>query len=156
FNPWGPVWVADNGGGVSTLYNGAGQIVPLVVAIPGPGADPGSPTGIVFNGAALLPPSPPGSPPTSFVVTKGSRGPRGASVFIFATEQGTIAGWTPAVDLTHAVTAVDNSANDTIYKGLALSAGGNGNLLYATDFHNRKIDVFNESFQPVQVSGGFS
>jgi uncharacterized protein (TIGR03118 family) len=36
-----------------------------------------------------------------------------------------------------------------------LGAGGAGALLYATDFHNRRIDVFNGAFQPVQVSGGF-
>ena len=38
---------------------------------------------------------------------------------------------------------------------MALSAGGSGPLLYATDFHNRRIDVFDATFQPVTVSGGF-
>src|SRR6266446_10896462 len=40
-NPWGisfgptsPFWVSDNGTGVSTLYTGAGQPIPLVVTIP--------------------------------------------------------------------------------------------------------------------------
>jgi uncharacterized protein (TIGR03118 family) len=40
------------------------------------------------------------------------------------------------------------------YKGLALSAGGNGQLLYATDFHNGKIDVWNSSFAPVTLPAG--
>src|ERR1700730_14649945 len=40
-NPWGisaaptsPMWVSDNNAGVTTLYNGAGAKVPLVVTIP--------------------------------------------------------------------------------------------------------------------------
>jgi uncharacterized protein (TIGR03118 family) len=149
FNPYGPVWVADNGASVSTLYDGAGHIVPLVVAIPGPpnSEEAGAPTGIVFNGASFL-------VPTNFVVTNGTIS--GPSIFMFATEQGTIVGWSPNVDRTHAFNAVDNSASGAIYKGLALSAGGNGSLLYATDFHNRRVDVFDATFHPVQVSGGFT
>src|ERR1700682_4490332 len=58
-NPWGissgpptPMWVADNNAGVTTLYNGAGTILPLVVKIPqANGADGGTPTGTVFNGS---------------------------------------------------------------------------------------------------------
>jgi len=55
-NPWGlarsatsPWWVADNGTGVSTLYNGAGQKLALVVTVPPPvgGVSPSAPTGIV-------------------------------------------------------------------------------------------------------------
>src|SRR5437870_2441000 len=60
-NPWGlasgpttPFWAADNGTGLSTLYNGnTGQPQPLVVTIPPPaGSPPGThstPTGVVFN-----------------------------------------------------------------------------------------------------------
>lgn len=144
FNPTGAVWVANNHSGTSTLYDGDGNIVPLVVQIPGPvtSADPGAPTGIVFNAS------------TNFKVTKGDVSE--ASPFIFATEQGTIAAWSPKVDLTHAITVVDNSKQNAIYKGLALSAGGNGNLLYATDFHNNKIDVFDSAFKPTTVLGKFS
>src|SRR5215470_19518601 len=50
-NPFGPAWVADNGTGVATVYDGlgnpalvpdgTGKLVPLVVQIPG-----GAPTGI--------------------------------------------------------------------------------------------------------------
>ncbi|MDB6060883.1 MAG: hypothetical protein JWM78_986 [Verrucomicrobiaceae bacterium] len=143
FNPTGPVWISNNHSGTSTLYDGDGNIVPLVVKIPGPitTADPGAPTGIIFSGG------------TNFVVTVGSAS--GPSRFIFATEQGTIAGWAPNVDLTHAITIVDNSKHNAIYKGLTLSAGGNGSLLYATDFHNNKIDVFDGNFKPVAVTGKF-
>jgi uncharacterized protein (TIGR03118 family) len=143
FNPFGPVWVSDNGTGVSTLYDGNGvpqplSPQPLVVQIPSPaGSDgPGNPTGIVFNASS------------GFVVSQG--GASGASRFIFATEDGVIAGWAPNVDPTHAIRVVDNSATSgAVYKGLALSAGGKGSLLYAADFHNSRIDVFDSTFKPV-------
>jgi uncharacterized protein (TIGR03118 family) len=141
FNPFGFVWVADADGMVSTLYDGDGNINPLVVQIPTPAAGTGgNPTGIVYNGS------------NGFVVSNGTTS--GASRFLFATEQGVIAGWAPAVDGTHALRAVDNSAGGASYKGLALSAGGNGQLLYATDFHNARVDVFNSSFQPVALPAG--
>lgn len=136
FNPFGPVWVADNGMGVSTLYDGNGKLQPLVVQIPPPAnvSGKGTPTGIVFNGS------------TGFVVSVGSTS--GPSRFIFATEDGVIAGWAPNVDTTHAIRVIDNSkSTGAVYKGLALSAGGNGSLLYAADFHNNKIDVFDSSFK---------
>jgi len=150
FNPFGPVWISDNGTGLSTLYDGAGNIVPLVVTIPLPSGSEdttAAPTGIVYNGSSLI-------RPTDFVVTGG--GKSGNALFMFATEQGTIAGWAPAVDFTNAFTVVDSSPSGAIYKGLAIGAGGNGSLLYATDFHNRKVDVFDATFEPVTVSGGFN
>jgi uncharacterized protein (TIGR03118 family) len=153
FNPFGPVWVADNGTGVSTLYNGTGNLIPLVVQIPSPtnSTGGGNPTGIVFNGSG------------GFVVSSGTFS--GPSHFIFATEDGVIAGWSPNVpnvNSTQAIPIVDNSdtpkSSGAVYKGLALSAGGNGSLLYATDFHNNKIDVFDSSFKPVTTlpAGAFT
>jgi uncharacterized protein (TIGR03118 family) len=141
FNPYGFVWVADAGTGVSTLYDGDGKPQSLVVKIP-PSASGGTanPTGIVYYGG-------PG-----FVVTNGTAS--GPSRFLFATESGVIAGWAPNVDLTNAIRMVDNSgATGAIYKGLALSASGQGPLLYATDFHNGRIDVFDSAFKPVTLPG---
>jgi uncharacterized protein (TIGR03118 family) len=141
FNPFGFVWIADNGSGVSTLYDGAGVPQSLIVTIPAAaGADGGNPTGIVFNGS-------PG-----FVVTEGGRS--GPAAFIFATEDGVIAGWNPVVNRTRAVLVADNSASGALYKGLALSAGGSGSLLYATDFHNNKIDVWGSNFLPAALPAG--
>jgi uncharacterized protein (TIGR03118 family) len=142
FNPFGFVWVANNHTQTSTLYDGSGNVQTLVVAIPTPSADSGgSPTGIVFNGSS------------GFVVTKGAVS--GPSRFLFATEDGVIAGWAPNVDGTHAIVAVNNStATGAIYKGLALSAGGSGQLLYATDFHNGKVDVFTSTFAPATLPTG--
>ena len=143
FNPFGFVWVADNGTGVSTLYDGSGKPQSLVVQIPAPAgaSGKGNPTGIVFSGS------------TEFVVTQGSLS--GPSRFVFATEDGVIAGWAPNVNLTQAVRVVDGSkTTHAVYKGLALSAGGNGSMLYAADFHNGRIDVFDAAFKPVTLAPG--
>ncbi len=144
FNPNAFAWVADNHTGVATLYDGSGNSPSLVVTVPpAPGdAGPGSPTGIVFNGSP------------DFVVTKNTTS--GPGLFIFASESGTIAAWAPNVDLTHAILMVDNSASKAIYKGLALAANGAGHFLYATDFHNGKIDVFDKDFNPATLPGSFA
>jgi uncharacterized protein (TIGR03118 family) len=147
-NAWGlvasatsPWWVANNETATSTLYNGAGTPQSLVVSVPG------APTGIVFNGGA------------SFVVMSG--GASGPARFIFASEDGTISGWNPAVPPTvpppskQAIVAVDNSAAGAIYKGLAIATTTAGSLLYAADFHNGRVDVFDGAWAPVTTAGGF-
>jgi uncharacterized protein (TIGR03118 family) len=141
FNPNGFVWVADADGHVSTLYDGNGVVQPLVVAIPSPTMSTGGePTGIVFNSSE------------GFVVAKGALS--GPSRFLFATEQGVIAGWAPNVDLTHAIRAVNRSASGANYKGLALSGDGLTQLLYAADFFHARIDVFDSSFHAVALPPG--
>lgn len=143
FNPFGLVWVSDNGTGLSTLYDGNGVPNSLVVSIPSP-SNPmggGKPTGIIFNGS------------TQFLRTQ--EGVTGQAIFIFATEDGLIAGWFPAIDFTHAITVADNSRSEAIYKGLAFAGDGTRLLLYATDFHNGKIDVFDNTFTQVTLPGAF-
>ncbi len=141
FNPFGPVWVSDNGTGVSMLYDGNGNIVPLVVDIPTPTSNSGGAvTGTVFNAS------------TGFTVSKGAL--TGPALFLFDSEDGVISGWAPNVDSNHAIKAVDSSARNAIYKGIALSADGTGGRLYATDFHNNRIDVFDSSFHPVMLAPG--
>ncbi|MGZ8291686.1 MAG: TIGR03118 family protein [Telluria sp.] len=141
FNPFGFVWVSAEGTGRSTLYDGDGHPQSLVVTIPPPAgsASPGAPAGIVFYGGG------------GFVVSNGSSS--GPSRFIFAGEDGVISGWAPNVDFTNAIRVVDNSASGAIYKGLALGAGGSGALLYATDFRNARVDVFDATFQPASLPG---
>jgi uncharacterized protein (TIGR03118 family) len=139
FNPFGVAWVADNGTGVSTLYDGDGNPQSLVVQIPGAHDKKGNPTGTVFYGGP------------DFVVSKGSAS--GPSRFLFVNEDGGISGWSPTVDRTHAIRVIDNSDKDAIYKGVAISANGKTSLLYATDFHNGKIDVYDSAFKPVYLPG---
>jgi uncharacterized protein (TIGR03118 family) len=144
-NPWGiafsstsPFWISDNHAGVSTLYNTVGTPSPLIVTIPPPpgGSPPAAPTGIVFNGTA------------GFTVASNA-----SARFIFSTEDGTIVGWNAGAN---GVIKVDNSTNGTIYKGLAIAKNGTNMLLYATDFHNGKVDVFDSNYNPVTLAGNFT
>jgi len=141
FNPQGFVWVANAGTSTSTLYDGSGVPQSLVVAIPDGAAGEAEPTGIVFNASP------------SFQVTQN--GLTGASAFIFAGEAGTISGWSPTVNLNNAVLVVDRSAAGAIYKGLAHATQGGADFLYATDFHNGAVDVFDANFAPVTTPGAF-
>jgi uncharacterized protein (TIGR03118 family) len=157
-NPWGtsvgpntPIWASDNHAGVTTLYDGAGNPQPRVVAIPAPpsaGAGAvGAPTGQAFNTLD--------NTSANFVISKN--GVSGPAFFLFATEDGTIAGWNPNVDPTHAVIAVDHSTEADAagdvganYKGLALVTTPSGSkFIYATSFRFDRVDVFDSQFNLV-------
>jgi uncharacterized protein (TIGR03118 family) len=152
-NPWGLSLgadglfrVSDNGTGLSTVYDAHGDPHPTTVEIPlppGDTADPhASPTGNVRNTTA------------DFVISEHGRSAP-ASV-IFATEDGTLVAWNPEVDRHHAVIAADNSAGGAVYKALTLGSNSQGNFLYATNFHNGTVDVFDGSFHQVQLAGSFT
>jgi len=160
-NAWGlshgpttPWWVSDNGTGVATLYTGAGATAPpgppLVVTVPPPGGSASgttaSPTGNVFNGT------------NSFAVANAATGKSDPALFIFATEDGTISGWNPAVNAQQAFLKVDNSAAGAgaVYKGLALGRVGSSDFLYAANFRAGAIDVFDGTFAPVHWTGAFT
>ena len=133
-NAWGlassgssPWWVADNGTNKSTLYNGnTGLKAGLVVSVPG------HPTGVVFNSGS------------GFAVPGHNK-----SSFIFATEDGTIVGWSGGT----AVSEFPNVPAGGVYKGLAFAHTATADFIYATNFHEGTVDVFNSSFMP--VTGGF-
>jgi uncharacterized protein (TIGR03118 family) len=155
-NPWGivagpgtPFWIADNSTGVSTLYTGTGAPFPGApgsVTIPAPaGSAPdaaGAPTGTVFNGSS------------SFIVRQD--GASGPSLFLFATEDGTIAGWSPVANPASAIIAADNSAEGAVYKGLTIAMDGPQARLFAANFRENVIDAFDTSFQRVNKPGSFS
>jgi uncharacterized protein (TIGR03118 family) len=142
FNPNGFVWVANAGTSTSTLYDGNGVPQTLVVAIPAGAAGTANPTGIVYNGSA------------GFVVS--AAGVSAASPFIFVGEAGTLSGWSPTVQRNASITVYDGAPSGTVYKGLALASSGGANFLYATDFHNRRVDVFDSTFAKITVAGGFT
>jgi len=142
-SPAGPWRVSDNGTGLATSYKGNGMGVPPVVTIPLPAGGPGgAPTGNVFN------------PASGFAVSQG--GASGPSQFLFATEDGTIAGWNPAVDPTHALIAVDRSRVrqgrflGAVYKGLTLGQDGPASFLFATDFRFGAVEQFDAQFHLVR------
>jgi uncharacterized protein (TIGR03118 family) len=141
FNPMGFVWISDNGTQRATLYDGNGVPQSLVVTIPAGTSGPSNPTGVVFNGT------------TDFVVSQA--GKSGVGVFIFAGEAGTLTAWSPAVNATQAVTMFDDGSGGAVYKGLALASNNGANFLFAADFHNNKIDVFDRSFTKVTIAGAF-
>lgn len=144
-NPWGVsipagnffAWVANNHTETSTLYDGNGKpqphAAPLVVNFAASAAGTTfDPTGIVFN-----------SNNADFVVT--SAGKSGSASFIFDGEGGMIAGWSFGVDATHAITMYTDTGG-AVYKGLAIAQNAGKSFLYATDFHNNKVDVFDAAF----------
>ena len=153
-NPWGlvqassPFWLSDNNAGVSTLYDGNGKIVDVakkqqfVVTIPPPtnSTATAAPSGLVAN-----------TTPADFT----------GDIFIFSTEDGTIAGWQPADNL-EAVRHVDNSAIPTaasgaVYKGLAIATLNGHQFLYATNFRSGNVDVFDAAYKPVSsLTGTFT
>lgn len=144
FGPNGPFWISDNGSGAISINDGSGKPVSvagqtsITVAPPAGQTSAAAPTGQVFNSAG-----------SGFNVS--SNGKTGSSVFLVATEDGTISGWSPSVDPSHTVLAVDNSqgGNGAVYKGLAIGTNGGNTMLYAANFRNGTVDVFNSSFQKV-------
>jgi uncharacterized protein (TIGR03118 family) len=153
-NPWGvsrtsssPWWISDNGTGLSTLYNGAGAINPLVVTIPK--ADPnsktfptGTPTGTIANGS-----------PTDFLLAAGA-----PAAFLFSTIDGTISGWNPTVGVasggappsTHAVVVV-KTTDGSSYTGLTSATVNGKRYLYAANFNKGTVDVYDNAFNKVTL-----
>jgi len=154
-NPWGlsrssgsPWWISDNATGFSTLYNGAGAKQSLIVTVPP--ADPnnkktptGTPTGTIAN-----------SSPTDFLLAPGK-----PAAFLFATIDGTIAGWNPTVAVaqgaappsTQAVTVV-KTTDGSSYTGLTSAFIDGKRYLYAANFTKGRVDVFDNAFQAVNLS----
>lgn len=153
-NPWGlsrasgsPWWVSDNGTGLSTLYNGAGAINPLVVTIPR--ANPnnktfptGTPTGTIAN-----------SSPTDFLLAPGA-----PAAFLFSTIDGTISAWNPTVGAApgsappskNAVIEV-KTTDGSSYTGLTSAIINGKRYLYAANFNKGTVDVYDNAFHKVTV-----
>jgi uncharacterized protein (TIGR03118 family) len=172
-NAWGltrspsgsPWWIANNNSGTSTLEDGSGNPINIFVeanastsnfvVVPPPGfAAPGTqstPTGIVFNGS-----------PTDFLLNKGKPAGKPA-IFLFATEDGTISGWNPAVNLLpggnppspNAVLEVDNSdngsPNSAVYKGMTSGEIEGQRFLYVTNFRSARVEVYDTNFRRVHL-----
>jgi uncharacterized protein (TIGR03118 family) len=130
-NPWGvargsasPWWVNNEGTGTSTLYTGAGSTVALIVTVPNASdaTGPSSPTGIIFNGT------------TDFALAANN-----PAMFIFATKNGTIAGWGPpatpiTAGLSTAITEVDESKDGAVFTGLTWIESDGDHFLLAANF----------------------
>jgi uncharacterized protein (TIGR03118 family) len=142
-NGWGlargatsPWWVADNRTNKSSLYTGDGTVLMLAPTVEG------GPTGAVFAGIT-----------GNFLV--GSTADPNVflpAAFIFASEDGKIRAWRGG----SAAALVTADLNDgAIYKGLAIAQPTAGPLLYAADFHNARVDVFDGGWNDVTPAGSF-
>lgn len=123
--PTGAFWLPSAGAGVSVIYDKDGNTLRAPVIIPadnGKGRD--IPTGIVFNNT------------TGF----------GGAHFIFATIGGTILSWSSGDT---AVIKVIRNKNGSEYTGLTLASDSGKSYIYAADFHNGAIDVFDTAFNYV-------
>jgi uncharacterized protein (TIGR03118 family) len=166
-NSWGisqgpgtPIWVSDNNAGVATLYgvgkNAAGNVdsltkVPLTVTVPALDGQPGqgSPTGTVFSGATAA---------GTFDVTQMINGmaQTDKADFLFDTEDGTIQAWgvgtsggSPAFPTTTTI-EVNQAAQNASFKGLTINtANPSSPVIYAADFTNNKVEMFNGAFQQI-------
>lgn len=146
-NPWGiaagpttPMWVSDNGNGVSTLYQGDGTRLNTPFVIPAAtGSDGSAPTGQVFvGGSGFVIPDPAHNNPTA--------------LFVFASEDGGISAWAPALGHT-ADLPIDNGNADplknAVYKGITLGEMGSTPTLYAANFRAGQIEAYDQHFKAV-------
>jgi uncharacterized protein (TIGR03118 family) len=132
FSPNGRAWVSANGTGLARVYDSKGSLLLSVTVAPPKGQEgPSKPTGQLFNGDS-----------TQFMGDK----------FIISTEDGTISGWQSGTATT---LRVDQSMQDSIYKGLAIAKARAGMEIFAADFHNAAIDVFDTNYMPVKPEGRF-
>jgi uncharacterized protein (TIGR03118 family) len=152
--PGGALWVSDNNDGLSTLYDGNGNLVTspvfgntnhVTIPVPPGTTPPATPTGIVWN---------PNSG-NQFLIPNTKFG----AIFIWDTENGTIAGWNPAVNPTSAVIIVGNSgggSHGAVYKGLAFGTNVQGNFLFATNFRAGTVEAYDVNFKLTTLDGTFS
>jgi len=129
YAPGAPIWVSDEGTGWSTLYDGTGKPQTLQVVVPkANGQGFGTPTGIVYNGSQ------------EFAIHSW------VSLFLFVTLDGSIQGWS-SFNPNATLVAVDNSGSGASYTGLAITSKSSGNMLYAADINNNKVDVYDGNFK---------
>src|SRR5262245_39693599 len=142
-NPWGvadsptgPFWVSDNGTGVTTIYNGDGMPAgPKLVTVAAlSGEDNPNPTRQVINGGG------------GFDISKD--GKTDSALFIYASDSGSISGWNQNVEPTSSVIAVPSNGS-AVYKGLAIGSNEDGTFLFAANFHDGTVDVFDQNFKQV-------
>lgn len=150
-NPWGFVFtpeynlvVANNGTNTSTSCAPTGGALNFNPGTKAPVRPTlfinvlSNPTGVVINNSH-----------NSFKFGSGSDHKHPAE-YLYSTEEGTILAYNRHVDPLNAIIVFDNSAKGAVYKGLASGKVDGEHYLYATDFHNGQIDVFDSHFNYVK------
>ena len=134
-SPTGPWWTSNEASASSTLYSGEGRKQLLTVTVDG------GPTGIAYYGGKGL------------RVSAGGRSD--PARFVYACEDGMLRAWTPTVPKgwsTQAIVVVDDAAEAAVFRGVAID----GERVYATDFHNARVDVFDAHWRRVRKAGAFA
>ena len=143
FGPNTPMWISENGSSQTQVFDpanaAAGPILTVKIPSDDPSGDPSAPTGQVFNGDT-----------TAFLVNPAN--PNSAAKFIFAGEDGGISAWAGGASAT---IEVHQGAQGSVFKGLAIGKLNGASVIYATDFHNGMVDIFNGNWQPVNITGAF-
>ena len=133
-SPTGPWWTANEASSTSTLYSGEGRKQLLTVRVAG------GPTGVAwYAGKQLL------------VSASGVSDP---ARFVYACEDGKLRAWTPTVPggwSTQSEVVVDGGADAAVFRGVAID----GARVYATDFHNARVDVFDGHWHRLRSAGAF-
>jgi uncharacterized protein (TIGR03118 family) len=144
FDPAGLAWMSANATRRAVLLDGLGTpqgLSPRMAVRPL--FNGGAATGVVF------------SPGQNFLVSD-SFGGMGPARFIFATQEGSILGWTqrpaPLEQSTIATFAVDNIDSGAAYTGVALAHTAAGDRLYVANIHQGRIDAFDGAFAAVTAS----
>jgi uncharacterized protein (TIGR03118 family) len=141
-NPTSPLWVSNQGTNSSTLYTltpGASTVtkVPTVRVTMGGGSVVG-PTGQVANTGS------------GFVLSNATKSAPAA--FIFATLDGHIEAWNPMIDPLIGETESKATVPGASYTGLALASTRHGDELFAANFGQGRVDVFNSAFKQVHTA----
>jgi uncharacterized protein (TIGR03118 family) len=147
-NPWGislsptsPLWVSNQGTNSSTLYTltpGSSTVTKVPTVRVTMGSSVAGPTGQVANTG------------TGFVVSNGTTSAPAA--FIFDTLDGHIEAWNPTVDPLIGSTENKASVPGASYTGLALASTSHGDELFAANFGQGKVDVFDSTFKQVKTA----
>jgi uncharacterized protein (TIGR03118 family) len=157
-NPWGltfrgtsPFWIVNNGTSTTQLVKGDVSGAPVTLN-PTPTPQPTPPVPQTVNIPGGLPTGTVGNSTSDFQITPPGGGTPAAANFIFDSITGNITAWNGASGST-AQNVVSNPGHT--YTGLAIGSNPGGNRLYAADFANNHIDVFNGTFTATTVTGGF-
>jgi uncharacterized protein (TIGR03118 family) len=125
----GPAWVTSFGASESVVYNGDGIAARGPVTIPTHATTTGGhPTGIIANSTG------------DFKLPNGN-----PARFIFAEAEGLLSAWNGG----NAATKMADDSSGEVYLGLALASDGGENFLYAANFAQGKIDVYDKNWTKV-------
>lgn len=134
FSSSGQIRVNAEAVGVSGVYTLDGNIVSVPTYIPGSATSDGGvsrPTGHVYN------------------VTSDFKLPNGnPALFISASADGSVAGWNSG---NTAIRMLDNAPGAS-YVGITIASHSGSNYLYAANFNENKIDIYDGDWKPVSRS----